>query len=543
VSNFEEVRGQLEELGWPDGRSIKHMKTEIEEATSFIDDAGIEVKKMSQRLFCLYDNIRTPPKCDVCGGYNVYSPKRKYENNPYSGWTLYCSKECAYRSERRMENFKKSMADAHGVEFSAQSKDLLKKKEDTMLARYGVRHAIQSEDLKEKIETTMIDRYGCKYSYESPEITDKIKTTMIERYGFEHALQNEEIKEKARLSEQKKALGDKFYILSDKEKMCSLFKEADRNCKILASKIGVSVFSIYKWLSYHEIPTTGAQSSKGELEVCEFLDSLGVSYERTNKDILGGKHLDIFIREKNLAIEFNGLYFHSTKFKNRGYHKEKTMKCLKQDINLIHIWSDQWDDEIKREIIKNKIRIELGLYEGKRVYARNTTVRETTHKATKDLLNINHIQGSATGSLYLGCYDNNSDNIVGCMIFRKRQNGVWELVRFCTDRLVVGCFSKMLKFFMRTNEWCEIISYADMSISRGGVYEKNGFDKIKITQPSMFYTKDGIRYGRGMFMKKKLKYLPNYSDTKTEKQIMEENGFLQVFDSGLIKYSLKKGSL
>ena len=67
--------------------------------------------------------------------------------------------------------------------------------------------------------------------------------------------------------------------------------------------------------------------------------------------------IDIFLPDNNLAIEFNGLYWHSTVYKNSDYHLNKTELCEKQGIQLMHIWEDDWlyKQDIIKSIILNKI--------------------------------------------------------------------------------------------------------------------------------------------------------------------------------------------
>lgn len=45
---------------------------------------------------------------------------------------------------------------------------------------------------------------------------------------------------------------------------------------------------------------------------------------------------------KKVAIELDGLYWHSNIFKPTDYHINKTNKCLDAEIQLIHIFEDEW---------------------------------------------------------------------------------------------------------------------------------------------------------------------------------------------------------
>jgi hypothetical protein len=52
--------------------------------------------------------------------------------------------------------------------------------------------------------------------------------------------------------------------------------------------------------------------------------------------------LDIYLPEKNLAIEFDGLFWHNSNNKFKNYHLKKTLLCEKQGIQLIHIFEYEW---------------------------------------------------------------------------------------------------------------------------------------------------------------------------------------------------------
>jgi very-short-patch-repair endonuclease len=72
-----------------------------------------------------------------------------------------------------------------------------------------------------------------------------------------------------------------------------------------------------------------------------------------DRNILNGKELDIYLPELKLAIEFNGLYWHSEMEKYDNYHVDKTNTCEKQDIQLIHIFEDDWN--FKQDIVKSML--------------------------------------------------------------------------------------------------------------------------------------------------------------------------------------------
>lgn len=75
---------------------------------------------------------------------------------------------------------------------------------------------------------------------------------------------------------------------------------------------------------------------------------------RNSRSIIIDKELDLYYPEKKIAIEYNGVYWHSEKFKGRDYHYNKFISCAENNILLISVFEDQWNSNKDR--IKSYIR-------------------------------------------------------------------------------------------------------------------------------------------------------------------------------------------
>lgn len=51
-----------------------------------------------------------------------------------------------------------------------------------------------------------------------------------------------------------------------------------------------------------------------------------------DRNVLKPAELDIYVPGKKLAIEYDGMYWHSDEFKNASYHVKKTDDCEKAGI-------------------------------------------------------------------------------------------------------------------------------------------------------------------------------------------------------------------
>lgn len=280
-------------------------------------------------------------------------------------------------------------------------------------------------------------------------------------------------------------------------------------------------------------------ASYGEEEVYEFIKKLNnteVMHKYGCRKIIPPKELDIYIPIKKIAIEYDGLYWHSIDGKeDRNYHLNKTEMCEEKDIQLIHIFENEW--LYKQDIVKSRLKNLLGIYDAT-VFARKCEVREVTSQESKFFQGANHIQGACNSSVNLGLYFNNE--LISLMTFGKcrfNKNYEWELLRFC-NKLgyhVPGGAGKLLKHFENAYRPKSLISYADRRWSRGKLYEALGFTLDHISKPNYWYYKSGDYdlKSRVNFQKHKLKdKLENFDPKLSEAENMKNNGYLKIYDCG-----------
>ena len=262
---------------------------------------------------------------------------------------------------------------------------------------------------------------------------------------------------------------------------------------------------------------------------------------KSDRKLLNGKELDIYLPELKLAFEFNGLYWHSDIFKDEMYHVDKSKNCLQKGVQLIHIWEDDWIH--KQDIVKSIILNKLG--KSKKIYARKCSIKIVKNKEARDFLTNNHIQGFVGSNTKIGLYY--QDELVCLMTFgglRKSlgqlsKSNSYELLRFCNKlgHSVVGGAGKLLNHFLNNYKVEEIISYSDISRGDGSLYKILNFKLISETTPNYYWVIDGIRSHRFNFRKDRLVSL-GYDAKKTEIQIMTENGYNRIFDCGSKKWCL-----
>ena len=261
---------------------------------------------------------------------------------------------------------------------------------------------------------------------------------------------------------------------------------------------------------------------------------------KRDKSILEGKELDIYIPNKKIAIEFDGLRWHSEKFKKgHDYHLKKTLECQEKGVTLIHVFEDEYLKN--KSLVLDKIFNMLGENGWKkRVYGRNVEILEIGTRTAKDFLIKYHLQGFVGSTVYLGAYHNG--NLIAVMGFSKLGNGEWNLNRYCTDTkfLCPGVASKIFRAFINACHPQKVISFLDRrwckSISKN-LYTSLGFSMDEILAPNYSYTDGhGNRYHKFGFRKQVLHRKYGFPLSMTEKEMVGKLGYERIWDCGLIRY-------
>ncbi|WP_456384211.1 DUF7487 domain-containing protein [Persephonella sp.] len=556
----------------PRGLGVKlsknpHLKKILWEITSFLPDDAPQ----SLRIWCIQNNIFSEeelPKCPVCGKLPAYSTGK---------FRTYCSKRCAQLDK---EKFLKK----YGVEHHLKSTEIKEKRKKTVLEKYGVDNI--GRITREKAKLTMLERYGVDNYTKTAEYQRKRVETSLRKYGVPHPMKAKHIKEKLNnsLKEKRKEISQKvretllsrygvcspMHIESVKEKVLSRYKakvwkrlllKLDKNNITPLfdynefKKINVKKRYRYSFLCKScgtrfldhldnghipVCPECFKHISKPEQVIISFLKDKDVQFESNNRTAIKPFELDIYLPDKQIGIEVNGLYFHTfehlvkerglTEKEAKNYHRLKWVLSKRAGIHLIQFW----DSEIKRkkEIAFSIICSYLGL--NKRIYARDCQVKEIDEDTAFRFFLENHIADQIVLGRTFGLFYN--DQLISALSVGKARFGLkgHEIYRFTNKNgfNVIGGLGKLVKHIV-TELKIEILnSYVNLRLFDGKSLEKLGFERVKITEPDYFYTKDFVNLlPRERFMKSKI--------GEDEKMYALENGYHRVYGVGHALYRIK----
>ena len=296
-------------------------------------------------------------------------------------------------------------------------------------------------------------------------------------------------------------------------------------------------------------PCCANSMSSPENEISTFLvDEMRLEVKKRDRVVIKPMEIDLYLPQINIGIEYNGLYWHSEKFKDCNTHLlDKTLKCKDKGVRLIHIFEDEWLN--KRDIVLSKIK-HLCSMDGDlpKIFGRKTEIRKITKKEGNIFLDKFHIQGDGIASLYYGAFY--QDKLIAVMSFKQNRKNHWELTRFASDYNYVYCGvgGKLFKHFINDQNPETVKSFADRRWTmdeENNLYTQIGFKFDQYIPPDYKYFINGKCQRIHKFNLRKKNMLKHYGSTydlnenMTEKEMATKIGFLRVYDCGLIKYIWK----
>ena len=466
------------------------------------------------------DEIKNKFKQNCLKKYGVDHPNKANvnKNKIKNSWTL--------KSNEEKQIFKEKISKTKLSKSQEEKNKIIQKVKQTKKEKYGDENYRNDE----KIKQTCLDKYGYDNPMKADDIKNKVKQTCKIKYGVDHESQRHLSTETLSIISSKDNL--KSYILNNNIKY---YYELVDLLKMSPSHLG----KIIRNFDLEYLITKLSNRSQFEIDLEKLLNNWNIKNNVSDRKIIYPQEIDLFIPDFNFGIEFNGNYWHFYNEKdvkrkiNNIYHQQKSLKAQEKGIFIYNIFEYEWNDERKREIIKSQLRNLCHKNENK-IYARNCEIKEINdNNLIRQFLNINHLQGYRFSKIKLGLFYNNE--LVSIMTFgkpylSKSNKYEWELYRFCNklNTSIIGGFNKLFKYFIKTYNPKSILTYSDFAKGDGHTYEKMGFKKLELTKPNYVWWKE-TNLGDEI----KTRY---QTQMKHEVKIMEEKGYLRIYDCGSFKW-------
>lgn len=273
--------------------------------------------------------------------------------------------------------------------------------------------------------------------------------------------------------------------------------------------------------------------------VIDYVESIGINDLLLNdRGVLDGLELDLYSPKNNVAIECNGVYWHSydgiESRPKRYRHYNKHDRCNRLGVKLISITDEEWSKH--NYLVKSMIAHRFNKTSD-RIYARDCQLVVVPVSDYRAFVNLNHIAGYRSASVVYGLRC--ADRFVAMMSFSSHNKYQYEVIRFCSlaNMVVLGAGSRLFSAFLVGHSPKLVMSYADRRFSSGGLYLKLGMCLDGITAPNYRYVKNGVTFSRQQFQKSKLVYKLNHFDSsRSESFNMFSNGYRRLWDAGHYRF-------
>lgn len=294
-----------------------------------------------------------------------------------------------------------------------------------------------------------------------------------------------------------------------------------------------------EWACQRKEARLKGQNSFANTAFENLLISNNISYSRE----FPINHYSYDFKIDNYLIEIDPYATHNSTWGIRGnppkdkyYHQQKSAIASNNGYHCIHIFD--WDDSQKIIFILNK---------HESIMARKCSIKEVSIEEARQFINKYHIQNYVKDDIRIGLFLNTE--LISIMTFGKpryNKNYEYEILRYCSCKNVTGGSERLFTYFIKKYSPKSVISYCDNSKFNGSTYIKLGFILLRLNRPSCHWynpkTKQHFTDSliRQLGVDKLLGV--NYGKGTSNKQILLENNFVQIYDCGQATYIWKKDS-
>lgn len=462
--------------------------------------------------------------CVVCGNVFEFNPGTKRGQSKKT-----CSKSCQSKTPReyakgeshhmkepaQREKVRSTTIERHGG-IGMAVPELSARTRGTMLEKYGVEHALQHRKFKDAaVGNTDWDMHA-----------EKIVRGVMEKHGETNPMHVAEIAEKARATRWSDPENQIYRDMREPEWWNANYVGKNITLQEISRRYGVGGSFLTMVTSQLGIDVYLKNRSSIESFLAEDIASF-VPIVTNTRALISPKEIDIWVPSKNLAVEVNGVYWHTEERLGKKYHAEKMRDVEAIGGRLMQFW----DSEVsgKRDIVISMIKNACGL-SNVRIGARKCIAVKIDRATANEFVNSNHLQGAGTGdSTFVGLY--HETELVSVMTLGRCRFGQGtEIVRFAVriGYSVPGAFTKLLR---ASGVSGRVVSYSDNRYSTGGVYRAAGFRLEREGRPTMWGTRDFERLThRSAYMK--IKEWEGADPSKTQTENMALLGISTVYDAG-----------
>jgi hypothetical protein len=245
------------------------------------------------------------------------------------------------------------------------------------------------------------------------------------------------------------------------------------------------------------------------------------------RDLIPPYEIDVLVG--NVAVEFNGDYWHSAAFHDASYLDAKATAAEALGIKLIFVQENQWKN--RQQQVKNRLVAAVGLAE--KIPARTCRLVEVSTPIAREFFKMYHLDGAPPPGSILKTFGLEKDGkllmVMSIGLSRWYRQTKYEVVRCCTSGpVVIGGLSRLSKRIPEST-----VTYIDLNIGNGDGWKAAGWKDAGFTGHSYFWFNPatGERMSRYQAQPKKLsrRYKVHVD---SEKAFLAKQGFIKIFTRG-----------
>lgn len=280
------------------------------------------------------------------------------------------------------------------------------------------------------------------------------------------------------------------------------------------------------------------KTSKAEDTVREYIESLGYEVQSSNRKVLKGKEIDIYIPNLKVGIEFNGVYWHSEGGgkKDTQYHFNKWSNCGKVGVELIQIWEDDWVSN--PELVLKSLTRRLAA-KGDSTPAVNLTTRSVSQEEAENFLKANDLSSFKVGTHYHGSID--GDGNIQSVFSLDKVGSKMNIVQYVSNADANGDLKELLQHVTETHGVSSFTVTVDNCTGEGAIYRNTGFVEVNVEPANYKYLVRGKRISSSEYTTNKFRDDPalEWEEGLTEKELADLNGLNRIWDAGMTTYELE----
>lgn len=484
----------------------------ILQRTAYLDTES----RLTERLYQILNDLYSRPLCKNCG--TKFCDFKNFKVGYYNFCSIKCSNSSEETEEKRKITTKKRY---NGYDNPLKDPEFYREWQTRFFNKYGVYTPPELPDFDEKSKKTFQENYngyshpmkdpefykewvnnfehihGVKTPSQLPDFNYKFVSKILTNHNVKHPSQIPEVKENNRLKEREKFIPYLYQRLQelnleliDKEYKHAHY-EHNWRCKICGTEF--SCIWNHTYLE-NKCPTCNPKKksvSKGELELQKFFKSLNIDFIPNSRQIIKPYELDIYLPKYKLAIEFDGLYWHSNEFVSPNYHKMKTDICNNKGIRLIHIFENEWAS--KQVIIKKKLKEILDKNNSTNIKFEDCTIKEIDNTLRDNFINKYDLKNnSKNSSLNIGCFYYN--NLIYVMTFEEVGHGIFQLLNCSRNYKYSEIKTELLDYISSEYEVRRFVKTVDKKWNNIEEFKELGFNPKEEINPIPWLIHDSYTF-------------------------------------------------